>query len=189
VPSQPRAPCRPRQCLAPVEVEAAGINPRNADNTPKWCAEPEQSGDLDLGFVLRSSVMLLCINPQPVSLLPWKVASIFGASLIAVGVTAGYVDVATHFEFPFLSNDFEAFIVAMLVGVFLVFVGVIGWAKHLKPRARARFAGIVFAAPWIALLVGYPIAGNNIHGPGAILLVMIVPATILALVLLIMAGF
>jgi hypothetical protein len=133
--------------------------------------------------------MLLCIKAQPVALLLWKVGSIFGVSLIAIGVAAGYVDVATHFRFQFLSDDSGTFILAILVGLLLVFVGLIGWAKHLKPGTRARRAGIVFAAPWIALLVGYPIAGNNIHGPGAILLVMIIPATILAVVLLIMANF
>jgi hypothetical protein len=36
VPSQPRAPCRPRRCVAPVEVEAAGVNPRDADYTAGW---------------------------------------------------------------------------------------------------------------------------------------------------------
>jgi hypothetical protein len=38
-------------------------------------------------------------------------------------------------------------------------------------------------------LLGYPIEGFNIHGPSALLLVMIIPASILALVLVIMAGY
>jgi hypothetical protein len=126
---------------------------------------------------------------QSVPLWLWKVISILGGSLIAIGIAAGYVDVATRFEFDFISRNFGIFILAILVGVGLAFGGLIGWAKRLKREARVRAAGLVFAAPWIAGLLGYPIAGNNIHGPAALLLLVIIPATILALVLLIMAGY
>ena len=46
----------------------------------------------------------------------------------------------------------------------------------------------VFTAPWAALLLGYPIVGTNIHGPAAPVMMLIVPATILAVVLLIMTA-
>jgi hypothetical protein len=49
-------------------------------------------------------------------------------------------------------------------------------------------AGLVFVAPWIAGLLGYPIAGHNIHGPGALVMLLIIPASVLAIVLLFMAG-
>jgi hypothetical protein len=49
-------------------------------------------------------------------------------------------------------------------------------------------AGLVFSSPWVGLLLGHPIAGDNIHGPGALVMVLIIPASVLALVLLIMAG-
>ena len=114
----------------------------------------------------------------------WKTTSILGMSFIAIAIAAGYVDVATRFEFDFISRDFGAFILATLVGIVLAFVGLIGWAKRLNRGARCRTAGLVFAAPWIARLLGYPIAGNNIHGPAALLLLLVIPATILALVLL-----
>jgi hypothetical protein len=42
---------------------------------------------------------------------------------------------------------------------------------------------MVFASPWIVGILGYPIDGFNIHGPSALLLLLIVPASILALVL------
>jgi len=126
---------------------------------------------------------------QPLPLWLWKVISILGGSLIAIGIAAGSVDVATRFEFDFISRDFGIFILAILVGVVLAFVGLIGWAKRLKRGARARTAGLVFAAPWIGGPLGYPIAGNDLHGPAALLLLVIIPAAILALVLLIMAGY
>jgi len=124
---------------------------------------------------------------QSASPLLWKIGSISGISLIAVGIAAAYVDIATQFDF--FSSRFEAFILAILVGVVMAFVGLIGWAKHLKPGARVRLAGFVFAAPWIAGLLGYPIAGTNIHGRAALLIFVMIPAAILALVLLIMAGY
>jgi hypothetical protein len=50
-------------------------------------------------------------------------------------------------------------------------------------------AALVFIAPLAALLVGSPIGGTNIHGPSAITMMLTIPATILAVILLIMAAF
>jgi len=63
-------------------------------------------------------------------------------------------------------------------------VGLIGWTRRLAPRAQVRMAVLVFVTPWIAAGL---FARNDIHGPGALILVLIIPATILALVLLLMA--
>jgi hypothetical protein len=133
--------------------------------------------------------MLSLNNVQSVPRSLWKICSILGVGLIATGITAGYVDIATNFGFDFISRHFGMFILAILVGVVLAFVGLIGWAKQQKSGARVRLAGLVFAAPWIAGMIGYPIAGDNIHGPAALLLLVMVPAAILAVVLLIMAGY
>jgi len=47
----------------------------------------------------------------------------------------------------------------------------------------------VFIAPFVGLLLGSPIGGMNIHGPSAITMMLTLPATVLAVILLIMAGF
>ena len=132
---------------------------------------------------------MLFINTDANLLSLWKAGSIVGICLIAIGIGAGYVDIATHFNFQFLSDHFDIFLFAILAGTLSAFICLIGWARHLKRLARARLAGIVFAAPWLAGLLGYPIAGNNIHGPAALVMLLIVPASILALTLLIMAGY
>jgi hypothetical protein len=49
-------------------------------------------------------------------------------------------------------------------------------------------AGLVFIGPWAALLIGSPIGGMNIHGPAAIAMVLTIPSTVLAVILLIMAA-
>jgi hypothetical protein len=46
----------------------------------------------------------------------WAIGILVGVVLIVIGVGAGYVDVATHFRFDFLSNHFGWFILALLVG-------------------------------------------------------------------------
>ena len=104
-----------------------------------------------------------------------------------IGVGAGYVDVATHFKFDFLSGD--SFILALLVGIVLSFGAVIGWAKQYPAGTRRRAAGIVFTAPWVAALVSNSIEGFNVHGPSVFLFFLVMPASwLLTLVLLIMAG-
>jgi hypothetical protein len=47
-------------------------------------------------------------------------------------------------------------------------------------------AAFVFAAPWMVCLLGYPIAGFNVHGPAPLVLFLVIPASILAVVLLLM---
>lgn len=111
-----------------------------------------------------------------------------GVGLAAIGLGAGYFDVATHFRFAFLSDHFGVFLIALLLGILSSFVCLIGWARRLRKATRVRTAGIVFISPWIAGLLGYPIDGFNVHGPSALLLFPIVPAaSILALVLRVMA--
>jgi hypothetical protein len=132
---------------------------------------------------------MVLITAQSKSLTIWGPIAIVGVCLVAVGISVGYIDVATHFRFEFLSDDFDIFLLALLIGVLLAFVGLIGWARHLQSGARARMAGLVFASPWIAGTLGYPIDGFNIHGPSALVLLLIIPASILAVVLLIMARY
>jgi hypothetical protein len=122
------------------------------------------------------------------SLAVWKTISLLGVALTAVGISAEYIDVATHFRFEFISNDFEVFTLALLAGTVLCFVGFIGWSVQPGTQRRGLTAGLILIAPWIVLLVGSPIGGTNIHGPAALVFLLILPATILALVLAIMSG-
>jgi hypothetical protein len=118
-----------------------------------------------------------------------KTLTIAGVALILIGISAGYVDVATRFRLDFISRDFSLFLLALAVGAVSAFVGVIGWARTANPRARVKMAGVVFAFPIALGALGYPIDGFNIHGPSALLFLLIVPAGILAIVLLAMAGY
>jgi hypothetical protein len=110
--------------------------------------------------------------------------AVVGIGLIVIGAAAGYVDVGTRFKFEFISDYYEVFGLALLVGTLLSFIGLIGWARHLERQYRVRMAGLVFAFPWIAVLLGYPIDGINVHGAAPIVLMLIIPATVLSVVLL-----
>lgn len=109
--------------------------------------------------------------------------------MIALGTAAFYIDVAQHFRFDFIEHHYDAFSYCILIGVVFSFIGCVGWARLCSKHHRAMMAGLVFIAPFAALLVGSPIGGTNIHGPSAITMMLIIPATILAVTLLIMAAF
>lgn len=111
-----------------------------------------------------------------------------GACWTIVGVGAGYFDVVTRFNFEFISHYFGIFLLMVLIGVLLAFVGCIGWASYLGKEYRILMAVVVFILPWGVLLLGRPIGGTNIHGPAVLAMLLIIPATILAVVLLIMAA-
>jgi hypothetical protein len=119
----------------------------------------------------------------------WKAGSLIGVFLLALGITAGYFDIATRFAFPFISDHFEIFLLGIIIGLLCAFICLIGWATHLRRSARGRLAVVVFVAPWLAGAAGYPIAGTNIHGPAALLMYIVGPTSVLlAFVLLIMAA-
>src|SRR5579875_2509258 len=83
----------------------------------------------------------------------WKAASLVGTGLLAIGTAAGYVDIATGFAFPFISNRSEIFLLSIAVGLLVSFISLIGWAKHLPRAGRIRLAAVVFVAPWLAVAV------------------------------------
>jgi NO-binding membrane sensor protein with MHYT domain len=112
----------------------------------------------------------------------YRATAIVGTCLIGIGIAAGYIDVATHFRFQFISDQFSIFLLALLIGALASFVGLIGWAKQLPRGGRSHMARLVFVSPWVVGLLGYGIDGLNIHGPSALVLLLIVPASVLALV-------
>ena len=120
---------------------------------------------------------------------PWRLIALAGVFLIALGTTAFYIDVASHFGFDFIEHHYEELGISILIGVVFAFTGCIGWARFCSKQHRAMMAAFVFIAPFAALLLGSPIGGTNIHGPSAITMMLTIPATVLAVVLLIMAAF
>jgi len=107
----------------------------------------------------------------------WMIGILVAVVLILIGVGAGYVDVATHFRFDFLSNHFAWFILALLVGIVLSFVAIIGWAKQIPAGTRRRAAGIVFVAPWVVALAANSGEGFNVHGPSVFLFYLVMPVS------------
>jgi hypothetical protein len=90
-----------------------------------------------------------------------------------------------------IDNYFDYFgyiFIIGLVGVVGCFVSCIGWAKHLDRSGRARIGWAVFAAPWILLTPGMLTGRINVHGLLMTLTFLIPLATVLAVVLWIMAA-
>jgi hypothetical protein len=114
--------------------------------------------------------------------------TLLGTTLIVVGVSAFYIDVAARFRFDFIEEHYGIFGGSILSGVVLAFVGCIGWAKSRGKSGRRSMAGAAFIAPWILLLAGSSVEGFNVHGSSMISVMLIFPSTILAVTLLIMAA-
>jgi hypothetical protein len=127
------------------------------------------------------------MNPRSTSRW-WRLTAFLGLTLIAVGVFAFYLDVAVHFRYEFIEDHYDAFGTSILIGVVFAFIGCIGWARLCGKHRRSLIAGLVFIGPWAALLIGSPIGGMNIHGPAAIAMMLTIPSTVLAVILLIMAA-
>jgi len=106
---------------------------------------------------------------------------------VSLCVAFGYLDIATHFSFD-LTDYYGAIFMIGALAALCCCMAVIGWARHLRRRGRVLLAIAVLLWPWSILLIGYPFAGTNIHGPAAPVLVSIWPASILAVVLFVMAG-
>jgi peptidoglycan/LPS O-acetylase OafA/YrhL len=115
----------------------------------------------------------------------WKATAILGALLILSGIVSAYVEVATRHRFDSFSHNPYVFLPAMLIGVILTFVGLIAWARLIERAARVRMAVWVFISPLIVSLLGHPITD---HGPAVLVLMLILPAALLSVVLLGMAG-
>lgn len=94
---------------------------------------------------------------------------------------------ATDFRFEFSDLYYAVFLLAAAVGTLFGFIGCIAWARCLGSQHRVTMAMGVFSLPWLMLLLGYPIGGVNIHGPAVPAMLMVIPATILAIIILIMA--
>jgi len=99
------------------------------------------------------------------------------------------LDEVTRFKFEFISDDYGFFGVAMLAGVLVAFIGLIGWSRKLAKERRLPMASLVLVSPWAVLLLGYPVAGINVHGAAAPVMALFVPVSlVLSFVLFCMAG-
>lgn len=117
----------------------------------------------------------------------WKPVTLSSTVAVSLCLAFGYIGVGSHFTFD-LTNYYGTVFVVGAVAAVCACIGVIGWARHLGRGARVSLAIAVLVWPWTILLIGYPLAGTNIHGPAAPVLILIWPASILSLVLFIMAG-
>lgn len=119
----------------------------------------------------------------------WRSVTLLGACLILMGLTAFYLDVAVDFKSEVIQHHYDGFGSCILLGVLAAFVGCIAWARSSSRKHKTIMAASVFVAPLLALLIGSPVDGINVHGPSAITIMLMLPASVLAVVLVIMAAF
>jgi hypothetical protein len=118
----------------------------------------------------------------------WRVVAISGIGLLAISLAAVGVDFATMGRFDFIADHYQFFLIAIATGVLLLFVGLIGWAKHLGKQGRTVMGTIVFIAPIATCVLASLIGGTNVHGPFYLFLLAMIPVSVLGLALLLMAA-
>lgn len=118
----------------------------------------------------------------------WRAVAISGIGLLAISLGTFGVDFVTMGRFEFIDNHSQFFLIAIGIGVSFLFVGLIGWAKHLGRQGRAIMGTIVFIAPIATCVLASLIGGTNVHGPFYLFLFPMIPVSVLGLALLLMAA-
>jgi len=118
----------------------------------------------------------------------WRTLAIIGMSVAAISLGALGFDFATMGRFAFISDNYEVFLLAIVAGVALLLVGLIGWAAVLGRAGRTRIAFFTLTLPLCVVLIGYALGGTNVHGPFFIFLLPMTPLIVAGLVVAIMAA-
>jgi hypothetical protein len=111
-----------------------------------------------------------------------------GAILTVAGLGAFGVDFVTRGEFAFLSDHYEVSLLAILTGVVLLLISLIGWAAVLGKVGRTRIAFFSLTVSIGIISIGYALGGTNVHGPFYLFLLPMAPLIIVGLVVAIMAA-
>lgn len=118
----------------------------------------------------------------------WKALATVGGSATIIGLTAYGLDFVTVGEFSFISDHFEVFLFAILIGVALLMTGLIGWASTLGKNGRRRIAFLAFILPLTVIAIGYALGGTNVHGLFFLFLLAMAPLIVVGLVVAMMAA-
>ena len=118
----------------------------------------------------------------------WKTLAIIGVNFAVIGLGAMGFDFATRGQFAFISDHYEAFLLAILVGMAILLVSLIGWAAVFGKTGRTRIAFIALTVPFGVILIGYALGGTNVHGPFFLFLLPMAPLILVGLVMAVMAA-
>ena len=118
----------------------------------------------------------------------WKALAIAGMSALVIGLVAFSLDAATMGNFDFISDHYEVFLLAILVGAGLLLVSLIGWAAALGKAGRRRIAFFTLTVPLGVILIAGVIGGTNVHGPFYLFLLPLAPLILVGFVVAIMAA-
>jgi hypothetical protein len=118
----------------------------------------------------------------------WKVLTIAASCVVAVGLGAVGVDFATIGRFELISRNFGVILVAILAGATALLVALIGWATVLGKVGRIRIAFFAFLLSFGVILIGFLLAGTNVHGLFFLFVLSMSPIILAGFVAAIMAA-
>jgi len=118
----------------------------------------------------------------------WKTLALIGTSVAAISLGGFGFDFVTRGQLAFISDNSEYLLLAILVGVALLLVSLIGWAAVLGKAGRTRIAFFALTGPVVVILIGYALGGTNVHGTFFLFLLPMLPVIVIGLVVAIMAA-
>jgi hypothetical protein len=113
-----------------------------------------------------------------------RAITFLGIALLVASDAAVLVDSQTKGRFEFIDAHFGLVLIAIAVSVVLSYIGLIGWAKHLRKQGRCMLGATVLFLPVAICLWASLTADTNVHGPIYIFVLPMIPVSILGLILL-----
>jgi hypothetical protein len=105
-----------------------------------------------------------------------------------VGIGAFLADYAAKGGIDFIDEHSGLFLLAILIGMLISLVSIVGWAKRLDRHDRGKMGAILCLAPVGVCIVGSLIGGTNVHGPFILIFLPMFPISVLGLALLILVA-
>jgi MFS family permease len=118
----------------------------------------------------------------------WKTIALSAMCLVGIGLAAFSIDEVSIGQFDLIEGHYEAFGLAILIGLACLLIGLIGWAALLDKAGRARVAAFALALPPVILVVTGLSTGANIHGVFPLYLLSLVPVMFVGFIVAIMAA-
>jgi hypothetical protein len=93
-----------------------------------------------------------------------------------------YADYAFRGGIDAIDEHFSVVVWASIVGMLLCAISLVGWAKQLQCRGRAKVGAFTLLISVVICVIGATIGGTNVHGPLFFLCFLVFPVSLVGLV-------
>jgi|SRR6266700_6031871 len=119
----------------------------------------------------------------------WKSATLAGGAVLLIGLGSMYADYAFRGGIDAIDEHFSVVLWASMAGMLLCAISLVGWAKQLQSRGRAKVGAFTSLLSVVICVTGATIGGTNVHGPLFFLCLLIFPVSLVGLLVWLSAAF